>query len=153
MFKTTTNIGSVACCCWCCCLDADYCADSIRFYTFLNSYLGRFFILYRFFVSLRIFFPIRSCLFPSFEGKKKICFFLNYMFCHWLPFWLLHIHTQKYTYHVRSFLVFNIYFIILMLSISCLLFRQFRYTIFLSLLTCCLKTTRTRRRRTKNSST
>lgn len=56
------------------------------------------------------------------------------MFCHWLPFWLLHIHTQKYTYHVRSFLVFNIYFIILMLSISCLLFRQFRYTIFLSLL-------------------
>lgn len=108
--------------------------DSIRFYTFLNSYLGRFLFCTDFSFLFVFFFPFVVACFHRLKERKKSVFFSNYMFCHWLPFWLLHIHTQKYTYHVRSFLVFNIYFIILMLSISCLLFRQFRYTIFLSLL-------------------
>lgn len=150
MFKTTTNIGSVACCCWCCCLDADYCADSIRFYTFLNSYLGRFLFCTDFSFLFVFFFPFVVACFHRLKKKNRF-FFLHVLS---LVAFLASPYSHTKIHIPCSFVRFSsLIFIFLMLSISCLLFRQFRYTIFLSLLTCCLKTTRTRRRRTKNSST
>lgn len=72
---------------------------------FLNSHLGRFFISYTFFVSL-VFIPALSRSLSPFTppayglgvsfALSPVAIFHSNTFCHWMPFWLLPIHTHTH---------------------------------------------------------